>query len=290
LPPAAKVSSPRCARPSGLKQVYVTIPRTTPNVEGPLAQVHNVVAVASAKGGVGKSTLSVNLAMSLASQGARVGLLDADIYGPSIPLMMGVRQQPETAAEGVMHPIEKDGIALMSIGFIAGEDAPVVWRGPLLARALQQFLHQVEWGELDYLLIDLPPGTGDVPLTLSQTVALSGALMVTTPQAVALEDVERGIAMFSKVEVDILGVVENMSYYICGECGERHEIFAHGGGADAAARLGLPFLGAVPLSPAIRKGGDEGKASSLREGEIGAIFDGIGDRLVGELRRLEEEG
>ncbi len=268
----------------------MTIPRTTPNVGGPLAQVHNMVAVASAKGGVGKSTLSVNLAMSLASQGARVGLLDADIYGPSIPLMMGVRQQPETAAEGVMHPIDKDGIALMSIGFIAGEDAPVVWRGPLLARALQQFLHQVEWGELDYLLIDLPPGTGDIPLTLSQTVALSGALMVTTPQAVALEDVERGIAMFSKVEVDILGVVENMSYYICGECGERHEIFAHGGGADAAVRLGLPFLGAVPLSPAIRKGGDEGKASSLREGQIGAIFDEIGDRLVGELRRLEEEG
>ena len=189
-----------------------------------------------------------------------------------------------------MHPIDKDGIALMSIGFIAGEDAPVVWRGPLLARALQQFLQQVDWGELDYLLIDLPPGTGDVPLTLSQTVALSGALMVTTPQAVALEDVERGIAMFSKVEVDILGVVENMSYYICGECDERHEIFAHGGGADAAGRLGLPFLGAVPLSPAIRKGGDEGKASSLREGQIGAIFDEIGDRLVGELRRLEEEG
>ena len=188
-----------------------------------------------------------------------------------------------------MRPLYKDGVALMSIGFIAGEDAPVVWRGPLLARALQQFLHQIEWGELDYLLIDLPPGTGDVPLTLSQAVALSGALMVTTPQNVALEDVERGIAMFSKVEVDILGVVENMSYYICGECGQRHEIFAHGGGAEAAARLELPFLGAVPLSPAIRKGGDEGRTAIAREGELGSLFDEISHRLVAELRRLDEE-
>ena len=267
----------------------MTIPRTTPNVEGPLAQVRNTVAITSAKGGVGKSTLSINLAMSLAAQGARVGLLDADIYGPSIPLMMDVREQPETGPEGVMYPVYKDGIALMSIGFIAGEDAPVVWRGPLLARALQQFLHQVEWGELDYLLIDLPPGTGDVPLTLSQTIALSGALVVTTPQSVALEDVERGIAMFAKVEVDILGVVENMSYYICSKCSKRHEIFAHGGGAAAAARLGIPFLGAVPLSPAIRKGGDEGRAATVREGEMGPIFDEIAQGLVGELHRLEEE-
>ena len=268
----------------------MSIPRTVPKVDGPLAQVHNIVAIASAKGGVGKSTLSINLAMSLAAQGARVGLLDADIYGPSIPLMMDVRQQPETGAEGVMYPIQKNGIALMSIGFIAGEDAPVVWRGPLLARALQQFLHQVEWGELDYLLIDLPPGTGDVPLTLSQTVALSGALMVTTPQDVALEDVERGIAMFAKVEVDILGVVENMSYYICSKCEERHEIFAHGGGKRAAERLGVPFLGEVPLSTSIRKGGDEGKASMVRESEMGDVFAEIGQRLVGELRRLQDEG
>jgi ATP-binding protein involved in chromosome partitioning len=158
-----------------------------------------------------------------------------------------------------------------------------------LARALQQFLQQVEWGELDYLLIDLPPGTGDVPLTLSQAVALSGALMVTTPQSVALEDVERGIAMFAKVEVDILGVVENMSYYICGECSERHEIFAHGGGADAAARLDLPFLGAVPLSPAIREGGDMGRAGAIHKGEMGAVFDEIAEGLVGQLRQLEGE-
>ena len=268
----------------------MAISRTTPAVEGPLAQVHNAIAIASAKGGVGKSTLSINLAMSLVAQGARVGLLDADIYGPSSPLMMGVQQQPTTESEGVMHPVYKDGVALMSIGFIAGADAPVVWRGPLLARALQQFLHQVVWGELDYLLIDLPPGTGDVPLTLSQAVALSGALMVTTPQSVALEDVERGIAMFAKVEVDILGVVENMSFYICSECGERHEIFAHGGGVEAAVRLGVPFLGAVPLAAEIRRGGDEGRPAAGQAGEHGEVFATISQRLVDELHRLEEEG
>ncbi len=254
----------------------LSVPRT-----GPLAQVHHTVAIASAKGGVGKSTVSINLAVSLAAQGARVGLLDADIYGPSIPLMMGIRQQPATGMQGTMRPVYKAGVALMSIGFIAGEDAPVVWRGPLLARALQQFLNQVEWGPLDYLLIDLPPGTGDVPLTLSQAVALSGALVVTTPQSVALEDVERGIAMFSKVEVDILGIVENMSYYLCNQCGQRHEIFGCGGGAAAAERLGLPFLGALPLSATIRQSGDEGRAAP------DPLFAAIAEGLVAQLRRLE---
>ncbi len=254
----------------------LSVPRT-----GPLAQVRHAIAIASAKGGVGKSTVSINLAVSLAAQGARVGLLDADIYGPSIPLMMGIRQQPATGLEGTMRPVYKAGVALMSIGFIAGEDAPVVWRGPLLARALQQFLNQVEWGPLDYLLIDLPPGTGDVPLTLSQAVALSGALIVTTPQSVALEDVERGIAMFAKVEVDILGIVENMSYYTCSQCGQRHEIFGCGGGREAAERLGLPFLGALPLSAAIRQSGDEGRAAP------DSLFASIGEGLVAELGRLE---
>ena len=254
----------------------MSVPRT-----GPLAQVRHTVAIASAKGGVGKSTVSINLAVSLAAQGARVGLLDADIYGPSIPLMMGIRQQPTTGMQGTMRPVYKAGVALMSIGFIAGEDAPVVWRGPLLARALQQFLNQVEWGPLDYLLIDLPPGTGDVPLTLSQAVALSGALIVTTPQSVALEDVERGIAMFSKVEVDILGIVENMSYYLCSQCDQRHEIFGCGGGVEAAERLGLPFLGELPLSAAIRQSGDEGRAAP------DPLFAAISEGLVTELRRLE---
>jgi ATP-binding protein involved in chromosome partitioning len=176
----------------------------------------------------------------------------------------------------------------MSIGFIAGQDAPVVWRGPLLAQALQQFLHQVDWGKLDYLLIDLPPGTGDIPLTLSQTIALSGALIVTTPQSVALEDVERGIAMFEKVEVDVLGVVENMSYYTCSQCDERHEIFGHGGGRVAAERLELPFLGEVPLLSSIRAGGDGGKPVAA-EGEAGEAFTHIATGLVEALHHIAAE-
>jgi ATP-binding protein involved in chromosome partitioning len=270
------------------EKAAVAVPRTLPE-GGLLAGVRNAVAVSSAKGGVGKSTLSINLAVSLARAGARVGLLDADIYGPSIPLMMGVHQAPEMAINEKVRPVYKDGVALMSIGLVAGQDAPVVWRGPLLARALQQFLHQVDWGELDYLLIDLPPGTGDVPLTLSQAVALSGAVVVTTPQGVALEDVERGIAMFAKVEVEVIGVVENMSYYLCPHCGERHEIFDHGGGRRAAERLGLPFLGEVPLLPAIRQGGDSGRPPAAGEGEESRIFAAVADRMVEELRCLAEE-
>ncbi len=263
------------------------VPRTL-FADGPLAEVKNAVAVASAKGGVGKSTLSVNLAASLAAQGAAVGLLDADIYGPSVPLMTGVSKEPVHSAGERLQPVRAHGISLMSIGFIAGQDAPVVWRGPLLAQALQQFLHQVDWGELDYLLIDLPPGTGDIPLTLSQSIALSGALIVTTPQSVALEDVERGIAMFEKVEVDVLGVVENMSYYTCSQCDERHEIFGHGGGRVAAERLQLPFFGEVPLLSSIRAGGDEGKPIAA-EGEAGEVFTHIATGLVEALHRIAAE-
>jgi len=256
--------------------------------DGPLAGVRNAVAIASAKGGVGKSTLSVNIAASLAAQGARVGLLDADIYGPSVPLMMGVSQEPVLSEGDRLLPVKAHGLSLMSIGFIAGQDAPVVWRGPLLAQALQQFLHQVEWGELDYLFIDLPPGTGDIPLTLSQTIALSGALIVTTPQNVALEDVERGIAMFEKVEVDVLGVVENMSYYLCPSCDKRHEIFGRGGGRAAAERLQIPFLGEVPLLGAIRVGGDEGKPAMV-DSDAGHFFSDISAGVVEALRQVAKE-
>jgi len=263
------------------------MPRTL-FAEGPLAGVRNAVAVASAKGGVGKSTLSVNLAMSLAASGASVGLLDADIYGPSVPLMMGVSQEPVLTEGERLLPVKAHGLSLMSIGFIAGQDAPVVWRGPLLAQALQQFLQQVEWGELDYLLIDLPPGTGDIPLSLSQSIALSGALVVTTPQSVALEDVERGIAMFEKVEVDVLGVVENMSYYLCPQCDKQHEIFGRGGGRAAAERLGISFLGEVPLIGAIRSGGDEGKPA-VANAEVGHYFSDISSNLVAALREVAVE-
>lgn len=269
----------------------MTIPRTLPEGGQILPQVRNVIAVASAKGGVGKSTTCVNLALSLAAQGARVGLLDADIYGPSLPLIMGVRQEPELMAGNKVRPIVKDGIALMSIGFIAGEDAPVIWRGPLLGRALQQFIEQVEWGALDYLLIDLPPGTGDIPLTLSQTIALSGIVVVTTPQDVALEDVERGIAMFERVEVDILGLIENMSYFNCPECGKRHEIFGHSGGHQLAERLDIPFLGEIPLEEAVRASGDEGNPIVLAapDSATSQIYAAIAATIAAQIRALAEE-
>ena len=254
--------------------------------EGPLAQVCNVVAIASAKGGVGKSTLSVNLAARLAAQGASVGLLDADIYGPSTPLMTGVSNEPVLSENNRLLPVKAHGISLMSIGFIAGRDAPVIWRGPLLARALQQFLNQVEWGSLDYLLVDLPPGTGDVPLTLSQAITLSGAVMVTTPQSVALEDVERGMAMFDKVEVDVLGVVENMSYYLCPNCDKRHEIFGRGGGQKAADQQQVPFWGEVPLIEAIRSAGDNGQPAALHS-QYESLFTPLCTSLVEGLRMLE---
>ena len=188
----------------------MSFPRTLPAGGDTLPGVANAVAVASAKGGVGKSTVAVNLALALAADGARVGLMDADIYGPSLPLMLGVRDAPEMDGEGRIQPVQVHGLSTMSMGFLAEEDSPVIWRGPLLGQATQQFLQQVNWGELDILLIDLPPGTGDIQLTLSQIVALSGAVIVTTPQSVALEDVERGIAMFDKVEIEMLGIIENM--------------------------------------------------------------------------------
>jgi ATP-binding protein involved in chromosome partitioning len=269
----------------------VQIPRTMPQTEGALVGVRNAVAIASAKGGVGKSTVAAHLAFSLQRAGARVGLLDADIYGPSLPLLTGVREAPEATAEGRLIPVVRDGVALMSIGLLAGEDAPVVWRGPLLAQAVQTFLSQVEWGPLDLLLIDLPPGTGDIPLTLSQTVALSGAVMVTTPQDVALQDVERGVAMLRKVAVEVLGIVENMSYYLCPHCGARHELFGAGGGQDAAERLGLELLGQVPLDGDLSLP-EEGRTAALRSGDsrpMAVVFDRIAERVVAALSRMAED-
>jgi len=223
-----------------------------------LAGIKNLIAVASGKGGVGKSTVAVNLALALQQEGARVGLLDADIYGPSIPIMMGARGKAPTMHENRINPIDVHGLKLMSIGFLAGEEAPVIWRGPMVHKMVSQFLAAVAWGELDYLVIDLPPGTGDAQLTLTQSAPLSGAVIVTTPQDVALEDVHRGVRMFEQVKVPILGVVENMSYFVCSHCGEREEIFAHGGGKRAAEKYGAPFLGEIPIVPAIRAAGDNG--------------------------------
>jgi ATP-binding protein involved in chromosome partitioning len=219
--------------------------------------VKHTIAISSGKGGVGKSTVAVNLAVALAQQGAKVGLMDADMYGPNVPMMMGVRKQPEQQ-EGKLLPAESHGVKLISMGFFVPEETPLTWRGPMIHTAIQQFFRDVLWGELDYLLIDLPPGTGDAQLSISQLVPLSGAVIVTTPQEVALHDSRKGLVMFQKVNVPLLGIIENMSYFVCGKCGERTEIFAYGGGERAAEKLGIPFLGRIPIDPAIRAGGDTG--------------------------------
>jgi len=222
-----------------------------------LPQVRYKIAVASGKGGVGKSTVAVNLAVAAAKLGARVGLLDSDIYGPSIPLMLGVTNKPEFDGEKLI-PISKFGVDLMSLGFLVEEDNPVIWRGPLVMRALQQLMRDVRWGELDIMFFDMPPGTGDAQLTLSQSITLDGAIIVSTPQDVALIDAVKGVRMFEKVNVPILGIIENMSYFICGECGARTDIFSAGGVRRECQRLGVDLLGEIPLDVEIRLGGDEG--------------------------------
>jgi len=258
-----------------------------PGSEEILPDVKNIVAIASGKGGVGKSTVSVSLAVALAKSGARVGLLDTDIYGPSIPIMMGVTEKPEIRGEKLI-PIEKYGVSLMSIGFMIPEDTPLIWRGPMVMKAVEQLLTDVEWGKLDYLLMDLPPGTGDVQLTLSQKVPLTGAVIVTTPQDVALLDVVRGISMFRKLNVPILGVIENMSFFSCPHCGGRSDIFSHGGGAAASKKLDVPFLGEIPIDLKIREGGDAGKpvpADDL-DSASGRVFMDIGEQLAARISAL----
>lgn len=220
--------------------------------------VRNMVAISSGKGGVGKSTVAANLAVALTQDGAKVGLMDSDFYGPNIPLMMGVKGLPEPSGEKIQPP-EAYGVKLMSLGFLLAPDQPVVWRGPMLHKAIRQFLTDVDWGELDYLVVDLPPGTGDAQMSLAQSVPLTGGVVVTTPQDVALADSTKGLAAFRQLNVPIIGIVENMSYFLCPHCGERTEIFDYGGGRRAAERLGVPFLGEIALDPAIREGGDTGK-------------------------------
>lgn len=220
--------------------------------------IKNTIAVASGKGGVGKSTVSTNLALALAQDGAKVGLLDADIYGPNIPLMVGVNQPP-FASDNKIIPHEAYGMKIMSMGFLLKPDQPVVWRGPMLGQALRQFLMDVQWGALDYLVMDLPPGTGDVQLSLAQLIPITGGVIVTTPQKVALSDVRKGVATFATLEVPIVGVVENMSYFVAPDTGRQYEIFGTGGGKAYAEEIGVPFLGALPIDPRIAQGGDTGK-------------------------------
>ena len=220
--------------------------------------VKHIIAVASGKGGVGKSTTAVNLALGLLANGVSTGLLDADIYGPSMPRMLGVKEKPESADGKMLKPIERYGLRTMSIGYIVNEETPMIWRGPMVSSALEQMLRDVQWGELDVLVVDMPPGTGDAQLTLAQRVALSGAVIVSTPQDIALIDARKGLAMFRKVAVPVLGIVENMSYFLCPKCGERSEIFGHGGARDEAAKLEVPFLGEIPLHLDIRTTSDSG--------------------------------
>jgi ATP-binding protein involved in chromosome partitioning len=227
------------------------------STRAPVPGVKNLIAVGAGKGGVGKTTVAVNLAIALAKCGGKVGLIDADIYGPNVPIMLGIRTQLTTDGEKIV-PAEKYGLQVISMGFLTDDDAPIIWRGPMLHGALQQFFREVRWVDLDYLVIDMPPGTGDVALTLSQTVPVAGALVVTTPQKVSLADSRRAIAMYKKLNIPPLGIIENMSYFACPSCAYEADIFGHGGGEQMAADLGVPFIGRIPIYQPIREGGDSG--------------------------------
>jgi ATP-binding protein involved in chromosome partitioning len=230
-----------------------------------LPGVKNIVAVASGKGGVGKSTCAINIALSLKLDGARVGLLDADVYGPSMAMMFGVKKRPDVDPERrKIIPIDGHGVKVLSMGLLADDNQPVIWRGPMVHGLLQQFLRDADWGELDYLVLDLPPGTGDAHLSISQLVPISGAVIVTTPQDISLLDARKGLFTFTKLKVPVLGIIENMSYFVCTQCGHRHEIFRYGGGRRVAEQLGLPFLGEIPIDPDVVVGGDEGKPIVLK--------------------------
>jgi ATP-binding protein involved in chromosome partitioning len=249
-----------------------------------LPNVKNTIAVASGKGGVGKSTVAVNLAVALAIDGANVGLIDADVYGPSIPLMFGINERPKVSANK-LQPLEKYGVKVMSIGFLVNPMEAVIWRGPMASGAIKQFMSDVHWGELDYLVFDLPPGTGDIQLTLVQTIPLTGAVIVTTPQDVALADARKGLVMFNKVNVPVLGIIENMSYFICSHCGQRENIFDSGGGKRTAEELNVPFLGEIPIDTRIRIGGDNGDPIVHGEpsSQQGKIIQGIARQLAAQI-------
>jgi ATP-binding protein involved in chromosome partitioning len=237
-----------------------------------LPNVENIIAVASGKGGVGKSTVAVNLAAGLAAMGARVGLFDADVYGPNVPRMLGSETTPKATPEETIIPPEKHGMKLMSIDLLMGEEAPVIWRGPMVHKVLTQLWEDVQWGHLDYMIVDLPPGTGDTQLTLLQSVPVSGAVIVTTPQDVALDDARKGLQMFGRHDTPVLGVVENMSTFHCPDCGGEHPIFDSGGGKDLADEAELPFLGEIPIDPSSREGGDDGAPLVLEDSETSAAL------------------
>jgi ATP-binding protein involved in chromosome partitioning len=252
--PAHVATQPRAAGAPAAHTHAHHADKVQPGIPG----VDAVIAVASGKGGVGKSTTAVNLALGLRDLGLKVGMLDADIYGPSLPKLLAIKEKPQTIGGTRLKPIERYGLTVMSIGFLIDEETPMIWRGPMVMSAITQMLREVEWGKLDVMVVDMPPGTGDAQLTMAQQVPLKGAVIVSTPQDLALIDARRGVAMFKRVDVPVLGVVENMSYYLCPSCGTRSDIFGHGGAQKEAARLGVPFLGEVPLHMTIREKSDSG--------------------------------
>ena len=256
-----------------------------------LPNVKNIVAVASGKGGVGKSTTAVNLALALATEGAVVGILDADIYGPSQPMMMGIEGRPESADGKNMEPMENYGVQVMSIGFLVDSDNPMIWRGPMATQALEQLLRQTHWADLDYLIIDMPPGTGDIQLTLSQRVPLTGAVIVTTPQDIALLDAKRGLKMFEKVGVPILGIVENMAVHVCSNCGHQEHIFGADGGKKMAAEYGMDYLGALPLSMGIRVQADSGRPTVVSDpdGEIAGLYKAMARQIAVKIAQRAKD-
>ena len=256
-----------------------------------LPRVKNIVAVASGKGGVGKSTTTVNLALALAAEGAKVGILDADIYGPSQPMMMGIKGRPETEDGKSMMPLANHGVEVMSIGFLVDEDQAMIWRGPMATQALDQLLRQTNWGDLDYLLVDMPPGTGDIALTLSQRVPLTGAVIVTTPQDIALIDARKGLKMFEKVGIPILGIVENMSLHICSKCGHEEHIFGEGGGAKMGADYKVEMLGSLPLDIHIRQQADSGKPTVVADPDsrVSEIYRQIARRVAVKIAEKQQD-
>jgi ATP-binding protein involved in chromosome partitioning len=249
--------------------------------------IRNIIAVGAGKGGVGKSTTAVNLAVALQRKGARVGLMDADVYGPNTPQMLGIEGGPEVSEAKRMIPPTAFGIKVISMGMLVPADQPIIWRGPMLHGAVQQFMRDVEWGELDYLIVDLPPGTGDVSLSMAQSVPVAGAVVVTTPQGVSVSDVRKAVAMFRQLNIPVLGVIENMSYFLCGHCQERTEIFGHGGGAKMAEDMGIPLLGEIPIDTRVRAGGDEGRpiVSAAPDAPAAKAFLDIAGRVAAEISK-----
>ena len=295
---------------AGLRKALIAAARSVPGVDNVSAnlstrivahavqrgvqlmpKVKNIVAVASGKGGVGKSTTAVNLALALAAEGASVGILDADIYGPSQPMMMGIEGRPESADGKTMEPMSNHGVQVMSIGFLVEQDNPMIWRGPMATQALEQLLRQTNWDELDYLIVDMPPGTGDIQLTLSQRVPLTGAVIVTTPQDIALLDARKGIKMFEKVGVPILGIVENMAVHVCENCGHVEHIFGEEGGKRLAAEYKMDYLGALPLNLSIRVQADSGRPSVVHEpeGEIAALYKAVARQVAVKIAQRAKD-